>query len=441
MTTQEQPAAPRGSNSNAAPVRSVEVPAEALPPSEVPVSDTVDPAYRPNQVRLALAQLFSGLGIASGVAVGGLLTEQISGTEELAGLAQTCTVLGAAIVALPLARLAVSRGRRRALTLGFAIGCVGAVLILVAAATSFLPLLLVGMLLFGSATATGLQSRYAATDLAPAHHRGRAMAIVIWATTVGSVAGPNLSEPGARLGQSLGMTSLVGPYLFSVTAFALAAIVASTLRPPRVSHAVVRTHPKVRDCLVAASRNRHATFGLVAIVTGQMMMTSVMVMTPIHMNMEGMALHLIGIVISLHILGMYGLSPLFGWLTDKLGPRMVIGIGMMLFAIAFLVGVLDAQSTSNMPRISTALFLLGTGWSACLIAGSNLLSQSVVEDQRIPMQGAADALMNFGAAGIAAVAGPILTAGGFLWINLTAACILAVLGIAGGRTLVSDRSS
>ena len=394
-------------------------------------ASSVDPAFKPNQWRLASAQLLSGIGIASGVAVGAVLVEEISGSTRLAGLAQTATVVGAGVLAYPLAKLAFASGRRVALAIGFGIGAIGALLILAGVQLRAAPLLFLGLALFGSATASGLQSRYAATDLAPPHQRARAMSVVVWATTVGSVAGPQLSKPGAVLGRSMGLNHLVGPYLFSVTAFILAALITLSMRTPRVPLHQASPSAKVSmlECLTVAWQHPLTLLGMVAVVTGQMMMTSVMVMTPLHMHHQDMGLELVGVVISGHILGMYGLSPVVGWLSDKWGPVRVIILGMAIFAIAFAAGILDAVGESQLTRLIPALFLLGVGWSCTLIAGSTLVAQSVAAELRVPMQGTVDTVMNFGAAAITAVAGSVLAWWGFVGINLMATCVLLVLGL------------
>lgn len=397
----------------------------------VDAPQTTDPAYRPNQWRLALAQLLSGIGIASGVAVGAVLVEDISGSTNVAGFAQTATVLGAGLLAFPLSRMAYAKGRRTALGLGFGLGAAGAVCILLGVQARFLPLMFLGLALFGSATASGLQSRYAATDLAPPSQRARAMSIVVWATTVGSVAGPQLSAPGAKLGSALGLNSLVGPYLFSITAFVLATLVTLSMRRPQrpLSGGTSGRNLSMLECLRVAWNHPLTLLGMVAVITGQMMMTSVMVMTPLHMHHQDMGLELVGIVISSHILGMYGLSPVVGWMADKIGPRMVIYLGMAIFALAFVVGILDATGHSSLNRLIPALVLLGVGWSCTLIAGSTLVAQSVASDIKVPMQGTVDTFMNFGAAGITALAGSVLAMWGFVGINLMATVVLSILAL------------
>lgn len=403
-------------------------------------------AQRRNQRVLVVGQLLSGLGVASGVAVGGVLAQQLAGTPAASGFVQTASTLGAGLVAVPLARLALRSGRRWALSTGFALGMVGAAVVLLAAALDQFWLMAAGMLFFGAATAAGLQARYAAVDGATPEKAGRAMSIVIWATTVGSVAGPNLSEPGRLLGARLGLVPLAGPFVFSLAAFASAALVLAVFFLGKSALAADGDGPGARavappagspthgawSALRLAVRTPWARFALAGVVGGHMIMVGVMVMTPVTMNNHGDSLELIGIVISLHITGMYAASPVFGWLVDKTGPARVLLLGCAIYLVAIALGALNADS-GNPVQLSFALVALGLGWSACLIGGSSLLGRSVPPQIRVPLQGATDMLMNFCAAGTAALAGPILAAGGFLWVNLAALLILVPMAGLGLR--------
>ncbi len=404
---------------------------------------------RRNQGVLVIGQLLSGVGVASGVAVGGILAAQLAGTTAASGFVQTASALGAGLVAVPLANLAVRAGRRWALSAGFALGAVGAALVLLSAAVGQFWLMAAGMLFFGSATAAGLQARYAAVDGAPPEKAGRAMAIVIWATTVGSVAGPNISEPGRLLGIQLGLVPLSGPFVFSFVAFVTASLVvavfflaplsaegatsAGTAGALPAGHKPAKAHGAWR-ALRLASHNPRALAALATVTGGHAIMVGVMVMTPVAMDAHGHPLEVIGIVISLHILGMYAASPLFGWFVDKLGAMAVIFMGFGIFLAAIITGAVVSDS-SNPVLMSVALALLGLGWSACLIGGSSLLNQSASADLRVPLQGANDMLMNFGAAGMAALAGPVLALGGFFWVNMMALAVLVGMVLLGLRAL------
>ncbi|WP_432867275.1 MFS transporter [Microbispora rosea] len=405
---------------------------------------------------LVTGNLLGGVAIASGIAVGGLLLERLGGTS-VAGLGQAASVLGAAVAAVPLAGVAARHGRRRSLALGYAIAVLGGVLIVTAAVVAQLVVLLAGLALFGVGQAVNLQSRYAAADGAAPGARARTMSIVIWATTIGSVAGPNLSDVADRFGRWLGLPGLTGPYLFSVVSFALAgAVVAVFLRPAARSSAPARNDAATNGArtgdagtsaravgAVAALRwaaaDPAARFAVVLISVAHAMMVMVMVMTPLHMQHHGMSLQLVGVVISLHVLGMYALSPVFGWLADRIGAVRTACGGMLLLAAAVVLGFVAASAAEGSALTALALTVLGLGWSVSLISASALLAGTAADHVRVPLQGATDAGMNYAGAAAAALAGPILAAGGFRAVNIAAAVILvpavaaATAAVRGGR--------
>ncbi|MFP5369257.1 MAG: MFS transporter [Actinomycetes bacterium] len=394
-----------------------------------------------------------GLGVTVGITVGGLLARDVAGTDAAAGLGQTVGVLGAAVVAVPLARISDRAGRRAGLAAGYAVAIAGAVLTVVAAAVSSLPLLLLGLFAFGAATACGLQARYAAADLATAEHRGRALATVVWATTVGAVLGPNLAGPGADLGRTLGLPALGGAFVVSAAVFSVVAGgVLLLLRPDplllarREGGGDAGRRPKgdTRTAVRAVWASPTGRLGLTAMVVSHAVMVGVMVMTPVHMghagDAEGTTLRVIGLVISVHVAGMYLFSPLVGSLADRAGRSATVALGgVLLLAAAALAGTAPPGAAV---QLGAGLLLLGLGWSCGLIAGSTLVTESVDPDRRPTAQGGTDLLMGLGAALAGVVGGPLLAVGGFgLVAGVSAALLLPLAAVwlrSGGRA-VSDR--
>ncbi|MFD2093858.1 MFS transporter [Blastococcus deserti] len=397
----------------------------------------------------------AGLGVTVGITVGGLLARDVAGTDTAAGLGSTAGVLGAAVLAVPLARISDRSGRRAGLAVGYAIAVAGALVTVGAAALSSLALLLVGLFAFGAATTCGLQARYAAADLAAPARRGRDLSLVVWATTVGSVLGPNLAGPGADLGRLLGLPALGGAFVVSALAFAVvAAALLAFLRPDPLLLARRLggggNSPRPRRATGRAMRavwgSPEGRLGLTAVVVAHSVMVGVMVMTPVHMGHaggpEGATLRVIGLVISVHVAGMYLFSPLVGLLADRAGrtPTVAVG-GVLLLAAAALAGT---AAPGAAVRMGVALLLLGLGWSCGLIAGSTLVTESVGPDVRPTAQGGTDLLMGLGAAVAGVVGGPLLALGGFgLVTGVSAALVvpLAVVWAAGLRAAVSGRGS
>ena len=373
---------------------------------------------------LILTNILGGVGVASGIAVGALLTESIGGTA-LAGVGQALSVLGAGLMAVPLAALATRRGRGRALTTGYVVAAVGGFIVLLASWVGSLWLLFAGLLAFGAAQATNLQTRYAASELADPARRGRTMSFVVWATTIGSVAGPNLSTAGADLGRPLGLPDLAGPYLFSVAAFVLAGLCAALLyRRPADWAPPAETGRRPRGAVAAlawALRHPVARFAVVLLVTAHAVMVGLMSMTPVHLRGHGQVLTVIGLVISLHILGMYALSPVFGWLADRIGTMRTALTGLVTLALS---AGLAFGWKDDVRVVTVALVLLGVGWSAATISASVLLAGVDAGDVRVPLQGATDALMSYGGAAAAMLSGPVLVLIGYHGLALACASLL-----------------
>ena len=389
---------------------------------------------------LAGSQALGGVAVAAGIAVNGLLARQLSGSDALSGAAQTASVLGAAVAAVPLAALAAARGRRPALVTGLLVGASGALTSVVAAVLGSFVLLLAGAALFGGGVAAGLQGRYAAIDGVPAAHRGRALSLVVWATTIGSVAGPNLGAPGAAVARSAGLPGLAGPFVFSVAAFLGAAVLVwaflrpDPLRPDLRGGARVgpsgpagaRSH-RLRTALAAVAGAPLARLGLVTVGTAHAVMVAVMVMTPVHLQDGGAGLGVVGYVISAHITGMYAVSPVFGALSDRLGRVVVIRFGLVALAAATLLA--GTAGGRDHIRLGAALAVLGLGWSACVVAGSTLLSESVPDTARTSVQGLSDLVMGLAAAAAGALSGPVLGASGYSVLNALAAALLVPVAL------------
>ena len=375
---------------------------------------------------LVSAQILGGIGLGATVSVGALLASDVSGSPAWSGMAATMSTLGAALIAVPLARAAQARGRRVALSIGSIVAALGAVLATVAAALGSFPLLLVGLAFAGAGSATNLQARFAATDLAVPLHRARQLSLVVWSTTIGAVLGPNLIEPGESIGAAIGLPTLTGPFVFTVAAQVAAMLVyyfglrpdplltalqnapAREGAPPRHGFATLRVNPLARYAVVAVALS-HAT------------MVAMMSMTPVHLYEHGATLIIVGFALSLHIAGMYALSPVFGWLADRWGrvPTILFGQGMLV--ISLLTAWVGSQSQF---LVIVSVIFLGLGWSASTIAGSTLVAESAPV---AGLQGVSDLLMNSTAAVGGALAGPVLALVGYSGLGIATLVLVGVV--------------
>ncbi|GIJ77137.1 Predicted arabinose efflux permease, MFS family [Micromonospora phaseoli] len=429
----------------------------------LPARPDVAPIQRRTLRLLFTTQVIGGIGVTIGIAVGALLAAELAGTA-VAGLAQSAAVVGGALLAVPATRIITGHGRRPGLVFAYGVGALGGVLVVLAAATRWVPLLFLGMLLFGGGSAANLQARYAAVDLAEPDRRARQLSLIVWATTIGAVAAPNFAALADRTTTGWGLPSLSGPFAFSAVAFVLAAgVLLLGLRPdplltarrlaaarsglpdaaeappaspaatPVPAEPVAAPAPPAQrgaGMLAAFSVVRArpaARLGVAAVAVGHLVMVAVMAMTPVHLReyyAVDEVLPVVGLVLSLHIAGMYALAPVVGWLTDRAGRRPVIlgGIGTLLAACA-----VAGTAGHDTFRLTIGLILLGLGWSATMVAGSTLLSESVPDAVRPSAQGLSDLVMGLAGALAGALSGFVMQVAGYPVLTLLAAVAVAPL--------------
>lgn len=384
-------------------------------------------------------QIVSGVGVSIGSSVGALLAADLAGVS-VSGLAQSAVVVGAALLAIPATAIVQRHGRRPSLAASYGLAALGSILIVMAAQQRAIPLLFLGFFLFGGATAANFQARYTAVDLAPVAVRGRHLSLIVWATTLGAVAGPILAAPaGAALGP-FGVPTLAGPFVVSTLLFGLAALCLLVWLRPDPSllareidgsaggPAPSATRAGLRAALEAIAARPRARLGVIAMAVGHMVMVGVMAMTPVHIRSgahdPAHTLRIVGLVLSFHVAGMYALSPAMGWLTDRFGGRAVITMG-----IALLLGACALAGTAGhrSAHLAAGLWVLGLGWSATMVAGSTMLSEAIAVELRPAAQGLSDLTMGLAGASAGALSGVVVHGWGYPTLTLIAALATAPL--------------
>lgn len=386
---------------------------------------------------LAAATILGGLGIGASVSVGALLLAEVSGSDAISGLASATSNGGAALASIPLARLAAKAGRRKAVVLGSLVAMIGGLIAIFGAAIGFWPVLALGIGALGVASAVQLLSRFAATDLAFPKNRARDLSLVVWSITVGAVVGPNLMVPGSLVGEWIGVTPLAGVFVFTVFAQLAAALVNwFGLRPDPLLTA--RALQRDKDLLAARlpaeqgtpspaprvdSPKQAKVLTVVIIAVAQAIMVGLMAMTPLHIMHHGGTEGIVGFTLSLHIAGMFALSPVFGILATRIGriPVIVGGWGIFLISIFLVYGAGD-----DFFLVQVAMTLVGIGWSAVTVAGAALLTDLTSLEERTVWQGRADTFMSAAGAAAGVLAGIIFAISDFSFLALVAAIVLLI---------------
>ncbi|WP_372490705.1 MFS transporter [Rathayibacter rubneri] len=370
---------------------------------------------------IVLSQVLGGAGLAAGATVGALLAQELLGSEGFVGVPTALFTLGSALAAFLMGRLTQHSGRRLGLGLGFAAGGVGAIGVVVAAATDGIALLWVSLLVYGAGSAANLQSRYAGTDLALPERRGTAISIALVSTTAGAVAGPNLIEPLGGLALSLGLPALAGPFLLAAAAYlAAGSALLVLLRPDPFLLArrldAASAAPSAPPSTERLRLSPTALAGAVVMVLTQIVMVAIMTTTPVHMSAHRHDLGDVGLVIGLHIGAMYLPSLVTGALVDRVGRAPVAAASGVLLLLAGLVAAL-APGESLVGTIA-ALVLLGLGWNLGLISGTALVVAGTVVQDRARTQGTLDVLIALAGAGAGVLSGVVVAGPGYAALSL-----------------------
>jgi MFS family permease len=326
-----------------------------------------------------------------------IIAADLGGSDSLAGIPSTMTLIGRAAAAYFIGWLMNSLGRRKGLSLGSGVGMIGAIVAAVSIMSGSFLGLTIAMVLIGVGRGTIDLGRFAAAEVYTEDRRAKAIGLVVFGGTIGAIGGPLLVPRSSALAASWGLSSAAGPF-FAAAVFSLIStvILFALLRPDPMRIGQLLTAQQEADGRMAKSQpqrplreifaNSQVQVAVVAMIVGQLVMTIIMTITPLYMNHHDHGEGAISGVIMAHTLGMFGLSSVTGWLTDRFGRIVIIVSGGLLLIVSSLM----APAVTAVVPLAITLFLLGLGWNFCFIGGSSLLTDKLRVSERNRAQGVSD---------------------------------------------------
>lgn len=376
--------------------------------------------------------LFGGVGLTStgfiaAITVAGLAAQDITGSSSLAGIPAAASTIGTALGSTILVSITAHSGRRPVLIGAYLIAGSAAVVGALAVSSASFALLIAAMFALGFGNSASHLTRYAAADLHQPSRRTAAIGWIVWASTIGSVAGPNMLRVSADTAENAGLVPFSGPYLVAAIAFGGAAVFYLIfLRPDPLRMTVATEGEELESSLPISTllKRPRVQVAVASMITSHFVMVLIMAMTPIFLRDGGAGLEIVGIVISAHTLGMFALSPVTGMLGDRFGRAQVAAAGMVIVLIS--VAMAGAAPPEATAVLIAALFLLGLGWNWAFIGGSAILTEGLAIGERLRLQGAVDATVWLSGAAASLSSGVILAVAGFPVLNAIGAALLVI---------------
>ena len=375
---------------------------------------------------LLMVQSLGSAGSIGVATVAAIVGAELSGRASLAGAPGATYQVGVAFAALLWGTLSDRLGRRNALSLGLTTGVIGAFGALLGVVSGSFGVLLLGLVVMGSGTASVQLGRFAAAEVNPVERRGRAVATVVLGGTFGSVVGPTLVAPTGAIASGFGWSELAGPYLTVMVVYLLSIVVLQlALRPdPKaIGEAIGRASPApartVARPLRELLRDPMVVTAVVTVVLAHAVMVGLMQMTSLHMRDHAHTLAGISLVFSSHTFGMFAFSVVTGQLADRWGRIPVIVTGALITIASCLAAPLSPQ----LVPLAVALFGLGIGWNMCYVAGSALLSDALSPVEKARTQGLNDLFVGLAGASAILFSGMLFAGAGYAVMGVTGAAL------------------
>jgi MFS family permease len=364
-------------------------------------------------------QLFVALATVTLVAV--------TGIEGILGLGPAIYLAAGALAVFPAGRLGDRIGRMPVIRGGFVAGILAALATGIGCELESATLVIVGFALFGASGSIVLLSRAAAAEMFRPERRARGISLVLFGAVSAAVFGPLVFGPMFS-GRELTLDDLVVPWL-STGLFMLAGLAISfAVRPdPKAigeaqGTAISNEPPAAAAPLRELLRRPGVPTALIGSVTSFAVMVGVM-------NLSGYVAigrhHHQGdvfTIISLHIVGMYGLILVVGDIVERLGRRNAMVVGLAVMAVSNVV----LWPLEGIGGMSLSLFGLGLGWSLSYVAATAELVELAAPAERGRLIGFNDLLAALAGAILALTGGVLYSDAGATALALAAAALAAI---------------
>ena len=351
------------------------------------------------------------------VLLSGIIGAGMTNINYLATLPTALMIVGTAVGSLFASKIMKMKGRKFGFSLAsiinsfFSLICAYAVLI-----NSF-NLFCIGNLAIGLSVAFAQQYRFAATESVETSNIPKAISLILLLVIVASLLGANI----VSVTKDFYITTYVGSYI----AMSLLTIIPFFFflfyqNEDKVDQKEIKSQKTIFQLL----SNKNIQLSILSAGVGYTTMSTLMTATPISMKMmHGFSLFSTGIVLQLHVIGMFLPSLITGDLINKFGHKKMIYAGIIIMLSTIATHFVFETYYGYM----IGLILLGVGWNFLFVSGTSLLVVSYNKEDKFLAQGLNDFVV-FSSQSIGALsAGILLFSTSWKTLNLICLPLLILL--------------
>jgi MFS family permease len=382
--------------------------------------------YKKTMLIISICQVLSGMGIIAGISTGTQLAIDILDITVLTGLPFAIVTLGSAFGSLSIGNITNKYGRRIGLSFGFLISGISAIFIIISIIFTLKLVMIISLFVYGFGTAANLQARFASSDVASKNHKSKALGLTFAMTTIGCI----ICSPLSMIVEGIfHIPNIIILFIISSAAFLLSGLLILILLKPdpllisRIIHNNDDENAETHNSITTISKNVFIVSILIMLST-QLIMKSVMSMSPIHIQHFGGTMSMVSFVVGIHLTFMYFPSIFVGNILEKLGYELMNFIAILTIIVGC---ILSFSFVDGMfLQVILPLMLIGLGWNIGLITGSTALLNYISQSKLAKYQGYLDLSNALIGALISVISGIILTVSN-LNVLITINLIIGVL--------------
>ena len=366
---------------------------------------------------LSVGQIFSFTSPVVSVLLSGIIGSSMTNINYLATLPTALMIVGTAFGSLIASKIMKMKGRKFGFSLAaiinslFSLFCAYAILI-----NSF-ELFCLGNLIIGLSVAFAQQYRFAASESVEKSNIPKAISLILLLGIIASLLGANIVSVTKDFHQTTYVGSYISMSLLTIIPFFFFVFYKNE---EKIESRIVKSQKSIFELL----SNKNIQLSILSAGIGYTTMSTLMTATPISMNMmHGFSLFSTGIVLQMHVVGMFLPSLLTGDLIKIFGHKKMIYSGIIILLITIIIHFNFETYYGYM----IGLLLLGIGWNFLFVSGTSLLVVSYNKEDKFLAQGINDFVVFSSQALGSLSAGIILFSTSWQTLNLICLPLLIIL--------------